>query len=91
MKLKYTRAIIDAIHDGSLAKAPTVEDPVFGAGRPDRSANVPARDPHPRRTRGPTRQQYDAAAKKVAVLFSDNFKKYEAQASAEVRAAGPKL
>jgi phosphoenolpyruvate carboxykinase (ATP) len=33
---------------------------------------------------------YDAAAKKVAGLFRDNFKKYEAQASAEVRSAGPR-
>ncbi|MEM7788019.1 MAG: phosphoenolpyruvate carboxykinase (ATP), partial [Bacteroidota bacterium] len=29
MSLAHTRAIIDAIHDGSLAQAPTVRDPVF--------------------------------------------------------------
>ena len=33
----------------------------------------------------------DEKAKKVALLFRENFKKYEAQASAEVRAGGPKL
>jgi phosphoenolpyruvate carboxykinase (ATP) len=33
---------------------------------------------------------YDEKAKKVAQLFRENFKKYEAQASAEVRAGGPK-
>ena len=33
----------------------------------------------------------DAQAKKVAGLFRDNFKKYEAGASAEVKAGGPKL
>jgi phosphoenolpyruvate carboxykinase (ATP) len=32
---------------------------------------------------------YDAAAKKLAALFIDNFKKYESGASAEVRAASP--
>jgi phosphoenolpyruvate carboxykinase (ATP) len=32
---------------------------------------------------------YDAAAKKLARLFVDNFKKYESGASAEVRAASP--
>jgi phosphoenolpyruvate carboxykinase (ATP) len=34
---------------------------------------------------------YDDKARKVASLFRENFKKYEAQASAEVRAGGPKL
>jgi phosphoenolpyruvate carboxykinase (ATP) len=34
---------------------------------------------------------YDDKAKKVAGLFKENFKKYEAQASAEVRAGGPKV
>ena len=32
---------------------------------------------------------YDEAARKLAALFKDNFKKYESGASAEVRAAGP--
>jgi phosphoenolpyruvate carboxykinase (ATP) len=32
---------------------------------------------------------YDATAKKLAGLFKDNFKTYEAGASAEIRAAGP--
>ena len=32
---------------------------------------------------------YDATAKKLAGLFKDNFKKYEAGASTEVKAAGP--
>jgi phosphoenolpyruvate carboxykinase (ATP) len=34
---------------------------------------------------------YDAQAKKLAVLFSDNFKKYADLASESVRRAGPRL
>jgi phosphoenolpyruvate carboxykinase (ATP) len=34
---------------------------------------------------------YDEKARKLAKLFAENFKKYEAQASAEVRVAGPKV
>ena len=47
ISLKDTRAIIDAIHDGSLAKAKTERDPVFGF---DVVAECPGRavgDPHP--------------------------------------------
>jgi len=34
MSLKHTRAIIDAIHSGELAKAPTKPFPVFGFNVP---------------------------------------------------------
>jgi phosphoenolpyruvate carboxykinase (ATP) len=34
-------------------------------------------------------KDYDAAAAKLAALFSENFEKYEGGASAEVKSAGP--
>ncbi len=89
IKLKYTRAIIDAIHSGALANAPTVEDPFFGFAVPQSCPDVPAEMLQPRNTWA-DKAAYDEKAKKVAGLFKENFKKYEAQASAEVRGGGPK-
>ena len=89
IKLKYTRAIIDAIHSGTLASAPTAEDPVFGFAVPTSCPEVPTEILQPRNTWA-DKTAYDDKAKKVASLFKENFKKYEAQASAEVRAGGPK-
>lgn len=90
MKLKHTRAIIDAIHSGALANAPTVEDATFGFAVPTVCPDVPTELLTPRNTWA-DKAAYDDKAKKVAALFRDNFKKYENQASEEIRAAGPKL
>jgi phosphoenolpyruvate carboxykinase (ATP) len=90
IKLKYTRALIDAIHSGALDDAPTQIDPVFGLAVPTSCPDVPSEILQPRATWA-DKPAYDAQAKKVAALFRENFKKYEAQASAEVRAGGPKL
>jgi len=89
IKLKYTRAIIDAIHAGTLAAEKTAEDPVFGFAVPQACPGVPSEILMPRNTWA-DKAAYDEKAKKVAQLFRDNFKKYDAQASAEVRAGGPK-
>ncbi len=90
IKLKYTRAIIDAIHSGALANVPTVEDPIFGFQVPQSCPEVPAEMLTPRNTWA-DKAAYDAQAKKVGTLFRDNFKKYEAQASADIKSAGPKV
>jgi phosphoenolpyruvate carboxykinase (ATP) len=90
IKLKYTRAIIDAIHSGALQHIATIEDPVFGLHIPEFCPEVPTEILQPRTTWA-DKVSYDEKAKKVAQLFRDNFKKYEAQASAEVRNGGPKV
>jgi len=90
IKLKYTRAIVDAIHAGTLANVATTEDPVFGLAVPTSCPGVPSEILVPRNTWA-DKAAYDDKAKKVAKLFAENFKKYEAQASAEVRASGPKV
>jgi phosphoenolpyruvate carboxykinase (ATP) len=90
IKLKYTRAIIDAIHSGALASVATQPDPVFGLAVPVSCPDVPTEMLQPRNTWA-DKAAYDEKARKVASLFRENFKKYEGQASAEIRGAGPKL
>jgi phosphoenolpyruvate carboxykinase (ATP) len=88
ISLKHTRAIIDAIHAGALAQAKTQRDPIFGFEVIAECPNVPSEILVPRNAWA-EKSAYDDTAKKLACLFKDNFKTYEAGASAEIRAAGP--
>lgn len=88
IKLKYTRAIIDAIHDGSLAQSPTVIDPIFGVAVPTECPNVPSELLVPRNN-WEDKAKYDATASRLAQLFNKNFEKYASGVSDEVLKAGP--
>ncbi|MDX1739930.1 MAG: phosphoenolpyruvate carboxykinase (ATP) [Rhodothermales bacterium] len=90
ISLKYTRAIIDAIHSGELAAADTVEEPIFGMAVPVECTGVPSEILMPRNT-WKDQEAYDKAAGKLATLFDKNFEKYEAGANEEIIAAGPLL
>ncbi len=88
ISLKNTRAIIDAIHNGALVKAKTQRDPIFGFDIITECPNVPSQILIPRNAWA-DKSAYDVTAKKLAGLFQENFKNYEAGASVEIRAAGP--
>jgi phosphoenolpyruvate carboxykinase (ATP) len=88
ISLKNTRAIIDAIHSGALAKAKVARDPVFGFDTVTEVPGVPPEMLIPREA-WPDKAAYDATAKKLAGLFNKNFETYAAAASAEVKAAAP--
>jgi phosphoenolpyruvate carboxykinase (ATP) len=90
MKLGYTRAIIDAIHDGTLHMADTVEDPIFGVAVPTECPGVPAELLVPRNTWA-DKTAYDRTALKLAHLFCDNFRSFEDRASEAVRSAAPRI
>jgi phosphoenolpyruvate carboxykinase (ATP) len=90
LKLALTRKMIDAIHSGELATAETAADPVFGVRTVTACPGVPSEILTPRLT-WKDKSAYDATARKLAGLFQTNFRKYEAGASDEVRAAGPKV
>jgi phosphoenolpyruvate carboxykinase (ATP) len=89
MSIAHTRAIIDAIHDGSLAKAETVADPVFGFAVPTTCPGVPDEVLVPKNAWA-DKAAYDAQAKHLAGLFHANFEKFADQANDEIRAAAPK-
>lgn len=89
ISLKYTRAIIDAIHSGALDNAPTTTDPIFGIEVPTECPGVPSEILIPRGTWADG-EAYDKAANKLADLFNKNFKHFEEGCSEEIRNAGPR-
>lgn len=89
MKLAYTRTLIDNIYNGTLAKAPTVADPVFGFDVVTACPGVPEEILIPRNSWA-DKAAYDATAAKLGDLFRENFKKYADIAGPSVTAAGPK-
>jgi len=89
IKLKFTRAIIAAIHAGTLANALTQPDPIFGIQVVTRVPQVPADILIPEQTWS-EKQAFAVAARKLAGLFVENFKKFESGVTPEVKAAGPK-
>jgi len=89
MKLAYTRSIIDAIHSGGLAKAPTTTDPIFGLPTVASCPGVPSEIMIPKQTWSDP-AAYEATAKKLAGLFRKHFEPYSADAGTAVTAAGPK-
>ena len=88
MKLPYTRAMIRAVLSGELRGAKTEVDPIFGLAMPSACNDVPNDVLNPRNTWS-DKSAYDESARKLAKLFRDNFRTYEAGVSADVRAAGP--
>jgi len=75
MKLAYTRAIVDAIHAGQLANAPTLTDPVFGVEMVTECPGVPAEILQPRLT-WTDPAAFEAAARNLQALFTENYAQF---------------
>src|SRR5215510_8625069 len=90
MKIGYTRAMIRAILNGTLAQIDTTADPIFGVRIPASCPDVPAEVLQPRNTWA-DKDAYDRQARDLARRFNENFKKYEAGVSDAVRAVAPKV
>ena len=89
MSIKYTRAIIDAIHSGELADTPTVVEPIFGLNIPMEIAGIPDETLVPEKS-WPNKIAYEQQARKLARMFQENFAKYADVADDKIAAAGPK-
>jgi phosphoenolpyruvate carboxykinase (ATP) len=89
MKIAYTRAMVNAAIDGRLATATFEPEPFFGLSIPTAVPDVPADVLNPRNAWADT-AAYDAQAKKLAALFAENFKRFEAHASPGLLAAAIK-
>jgi phosphoenolpyruvate carboxykinase (ATP) len=90
MKIKYTRAMIRAILNGTLANIGTRPDPVFGLNIPVLCPDVPAEVLIPRNT-WEDKAAYDRKAHDLARRFNENFKKYADGVSEAVRAVAPQV
>ncbi len=88
MNINHTRNMVRAAINGDLAGVPMIEDPIFRIAVPTAVPGVPSDVLVPRNTwSDPT--AYDAAARRIARMFHDNFEAFADGVSEAVRAAGP--
>ena len=90
ISIKYSRAMLHAAMDGKLDSVETFTDPVFGLQIPKQCPGVPDAVMLPW-LGWDAKATYDAAAKKLAGMFAEAFKTYEADVTPEVKAAAPKV
>lgn len=90
MKIAHTRAMIRAALSGQLDHVGYQRHPVFNIDVPTSCLDVPVGVLDPRSTWA-DKAAYDAQAARLAQMFIDNFRTFEADVPATVRDAGPRL
>src|SRR4051812_12530321 len=88
MNITHTRNMVRAAIAGELDDVPMVVDPVFRVEVPTNVPGVPTEVLQPRSTWADP-AAYDAAAKKIAHMFHENFEAYADGVSKAIRNAGP--
>ncbi len=88
MKIKYTRAMLNAALDGKLDSVTMTKDPIFGLEVPSVCPGVPDNVLNPKTTWSDG-AAYDAKAKELAGAFVENFKVYASHVTPEVLAVNP--
>ena len=77
ISLKYSRAIIDSINSGELAKAEFENYSAFNLQVPKACVGVPSEILNPAKTWTGTKESYDSTLKKLATLFCANFEQFK--------------
>ncbi|MGH9897713.1 MAG: phosphoenolpyruvate carboxykinase (ATP) [Pyrinomonadaceae bacterium] len=90
IKLKFTRAMIHAILDGTLDTVETIVDSVFRFSVPVSCPGVPNEILVSRNT-WKNKQAYDRQAQELARRFNENFQKFAADVSSEILNASPRV
>lgn len=88
MKIDHTRAMIRAALSGALDNVEYQRHPIFNLDMPKSCPDVPDDVLDPKRTWS-DQAAYDQQAKKLASMFIENFKAFEADVDAAVTDAGP--
>jgi len=88
MKLSYTRTMVNAAVNGTLADIPTEEHPIFGLHMPLEVPGVPSELLNPVRVWSDA-ASYEEQARSLAEKFSKNFARF-ASADENIKQAGPK-
>lgn len=89
MKLKYTRAMLNAALDGNLENVEFEKHLVFGVDMPVSCPGVPDELLNPRNTWG-DKSSYDKKAIHLAGLFNKNFEEFADGVTQEILDAAPK-
>lgn len=91
MPLRVTRAIIDAIHDGSLDQAEYEVYPGWGLHIPKSVANVPENLLNPRKA-WTDLKKFNDTSKELVDMFQKSFnERFAAKASQEMKSAVPRF
>lgn len=88
MKIRHTRAMLNAALDGDLEDVEFVKDSRFGFEVPVECPNVPSEVLQPRST-WDSKDDFDATADKLAAMFNENFARYAQGVSEAVNASAP--
>lgn len=88
--LRYTRAILDAIHSGELAKAKYEVYDTFNLPVPTTCKGVPDELLNPKKS-WTGAADFKEEVTKLGKLFVENFKKYQDEATEDVVRAGPEV
>ncbi|MDE2363724.1 MAG: phosphoenolpyruvate carboxykinase [Hyphomicrobiales bacterium] len=86
MSIKYTRAMVKAALDGTLASIASSTDPHFGMQVPNACPEVPGDVLNPRNT-WKDKKAYDSTARDLTQRFEKNFQQFEGHVDGKVKQA----